>query len=162
MKFRLVDKITSWTPWKSISGVKSLSFEEYSLKEAFETRPRLPEILLLESVLQLGNWLVMLSSDFQKMAVVARISEVHFEDFLLPGQRVQLEVRLTRRREGGLELAGEGRVEGRKIISGLGCLALPLHLPEYQDPEGLRVLFSEMYDPVHSKVGDENETRGQG
>jgi 3-hydroxyacyl-[acyl-carrier-protein] dehydratase len=147
MKFRLVDKITSWAPWQHISGIKAVSFEEYSLKEAFGEKPRLPEMLMLESFLQLGNWLVMLSSDFQQMGRVARISKVQFHDYLLPGQRLQLEVRLVRRREDGFELAGQGLVDDRKVISGLGCLASPVPLADYLDPEDMRVLFSEISEP---------------
>lgn len=152
MKFRLVDKISSWAPWQHISGIKVVSFEEYSLKEAFGEKPHLPETLLLESFLQLGNWLVMLSSHFQQMGAVARISKVEFYEQLLPGQKLRLEVHLKRRREDGFELAGQGLVDGRKIISGLGCLASPVLLAEYLDPEDMRVLFSEIYDPVAASI----------
>ena len=147
MKFRLVDKITSWAPWEHIRGSKAVSFEEYSLKESFGEKPRLPEMLMLESFLQLGNWLVMLSSDFQQMGMVARISEVRFHGYLLPGESLQLEVRLTRRREDGFELAGEGQVRGRNVISGTGCVASVARLADYQSSEDLRVLFSEIYAP---------------
>jgi 3-hydroxyacyl-[acyl-carrier-protein] dehydratase len=152
MKFRLVDKITSWAPWQNISGIKAVSFEEYSLKEDFGEQPRLPEMLLLESFLQLGNWLVMLSSDFHQMGTVARISEVRFHDYLLPGQRLQFEVQVTRRREDGFELAGQGLVDGRNVISGLGCLATPVPLAEFLDPDDMRVLFSEIYEPAGAPV----------
>lgn len=148
MKFRLVDKITSWTPWQTITGIKAVSFEEYSLKEAFGEQPRLPEMLLLESFLQLGNWLVMLSSDFQQMGMVARISEVRFHDSLLPGQRLQLEVRLVRRRDDGFELVGQGQADGRSVISGTGCIAALAPLVEYYHPEDMRVLFSEIHEPI--------------
>ncbi|HYG36729.1 MAG TPA: hypothetical protein VEC99_18185 [Clostridia bacterium] len=147
MKFRLVDKITSWAPYQQISGIKTVSFEEYCLKEAFGDEPRLPETLLLESFLQLGNWLIMLSSEFQQMGMVARISTVQFHDYLLPGHRLHLEARVVRRREDGFELAGHGQVNGRSIISGLGCLAFPVPLAEHLDPEDMRVLFSEIYEP---------------
>jgi 3-hydroxyacyl-[acyl-carrier-protein] dehydratase len=147
MKFRLVDKITSWTPWQKITGVKAVSFEEYSLKEPFGEQPQLPDMLLLESFLQLGNWLVILSSDFQKMGVVARLSEVRFHSRLLPGQQLQLEVGLVRRRDDSFELSGRGHADGRSIISGTGCVAAFAPLAEYQDPEDMRVLFSEIYEP---------------
>ncbi len=150
MKFRLVDKITSWAPWHSITGIKAVSFEEYSLKEPFGDKPRLPEMLLLESFLELGNWLVMLSSDFQQIGMVARISKVCFHDCLLPGQSLELAVLLIRRREDGFELAGEGRVQDRSIISGAGCLASVASLADYQSPEDLRVLFSEIYEPCQA------------
>lgn len=146
MKFRLVDKVTSWAPWQNITGIKAVSFEEYSLKEDFGGQPRLPEMLLLESFLQLGNWLVMLSSDFQQMGTLARISEVHFHGGLFPGQKLQLEVKLIRRRDDGFELAGQGYADGRSIITGAGCVAALAPLTEYQDPEDVRVLFSEIYE----------------
>ncbi len=150
MKFRLVDKITSWVPWRNITGFKAVSFEEYSLKEAFGDQPHLPEMLLLESFLQLGNWLVMLSSDFQQMGMVARISEVRFHGELLPGQCLQIQVRLIRRRNDGFELAGQGQADGRSIISGAGCVAALAPLAEYQNPEDLRVLFLEIYEPLET------------
>jgi 3-hydroxyacyl-[acyl-carrier-protein] dehydratase len=148
MKFRLVDKITSWSAWQNITGVKAVSFEEYSLKEAFAEPPKLPEMMLLESFLQLGNWLVMLSSDFQRMGMVARISEVQFHESLLPGQRVHIEVRLVRQRDDGVELCGQGKVDGRAIISGAGCVAALGNLAEFQNPGDMRVLFSEIYEPL--------------
>lgn len=148
MRFRLLDRITSWEPYGRIAGVKAVSFEEYSLKAAFGDEPRLPELLVLESFLQLGNWLIMLSSDFQQMGMVARISEVRFHDHLRPGQRLLLEARLVRRNEDGFELAGQGRIDGQPVISGLGCLAFPVPLADYDDPEGLKLLFSEIYSPT--------------
>jgi 3-hydroxymyristoyl/3-hydroxydecanoyl-(acyl carrier protein) dehydratase len=150
MKFRFVDKITSWLPYQRITGVKVVSFEEYSLKETFGDEPRLPETLLLESFLQLGNWLLLLSSDFKETGMAVRISEVRFHGFLLPGQPLQMDVHLARRREDGYELKGEGRVNGRTIISGLGCLAVPVPAAELVDPADLRVLFSEIYEPGES------------
>jgi len=147
MKFRFVDKITSWSPYERISGVKAVSFEEYCLKEKFGDEARLPETLLLESFLQLGNWLILLSSDFNQLGVVVRISTVRFHDFLLPGQQLQMDVTVARRHDDGFELDGEGRVNGRAIISGLGCLAAPAPAAEYVNPDDLRVLFSEIYEP---------------
>ena len=58
-----------------------------------------------------------------------------------------MEVTVARRREDGLELSGEGQVNGRTIITGLGCLAVPVPAAEYVNPEDMRVLFSEIYEP---------------
>jgi 3-hydroxymyristoyl/3-hydroxydecanoyl-(acyl carrier protein) dehydratase len=147
MKFRLVDKITSWSPYRQITGIKAVSFEEYCLKEAFGDEPRLPETLLLESFLQLGNWLVLLSSDFNNMGVVLRISEVRFHDYFLPSRQLQMKVTVVRQHDDGFELQGEGLVNGRPIITGLGCLAVPAPAADYVNPDDLRVLFSEIYEP---------------
>ena len=72
---------------------------------------------------------------------------MRFHGYLLPGQSLQLEVRLTRRHEDGFELAGEGQSQGRSVISGAGCLASVARLADYQSPEDMRVLFSEIYEP---------------
>ena len=68
MKFRMVDRILAWQPRRSIRGLKVASFEEYQLKEPLADEPCLPETLLVESLFQLGNWLVVLTSDFTEMA----------------------------------------------------------------------------------------------
>lgn len=107
MKWRLVDKILAWSPNERIIGQKAVSFEEYSLKESFGGEACLPEMLLLESFLQLGNWLILLSSDFNEMGMVVRLAEVRFLAPLRPGQIVEMEVNLLRRREDGFELAGK-------------------------------------------------------
>ena len=145
MKFRFVDRITSWKSHEHISGLKAVSFEEYSLKNAFGDEARLPEMLLLESLLQLGNWLILLSTDFQQMATVIRIDETRFHGALRPGKVVRMEVAMVRHHDDGFELTGEGRVDGQLIISGMGCLAAPLPVADYHDPDNLRVLFAEIY-----------------
>ncbi|MCX7006783.1 MAG: hypothetical protein NTY53_05980 [Kiritimatiellaeota bacterium] len=147
MKFRCVDKIVAWTPFEHIAGVKAVSFEEYSLKEAFGDEARLPETLLLESFFQLGNWLLLLSTDFQQMGVVVRLTSAQFHGALRPGQQLRLEVTLARRNADGFEFTGEGRVGARAIITGLGCLATPVPAADYVNPDDLRVLFEEIFQP---------------
>ena len=73
MKFRMVDRILAWEPRTRIRGIKTVSFEEYNCKAAFGGDACLPESLLIESLFQLGNWLIMLSSDFTQMGLVVRI-----------------------------------------------------------------------------------------
>lgn len=156
MKFRLVDKILVWSPYKCITGIKAVSFEEYCLKEALGDEARLPETLLLESFLQLGNWLILLSSDFARMGMVIRINEVRFDGYLLPGQQVRMEVAMSREREDGFEFSGRGHVNGRSVIRGSGCLAVPVPATEYVQPDDLRVVFSEIYEPENAPEAGED------
>jgi 3-hydroxymyristoyl/3-hydroxydecanoyl-(acyl carrier protein) dehydratase len=76
MKFRMVDRILAYEPRRSIRGAKTVSFEEYQLKAAFGDEAHLPETLLLESFFQLGNWLIVLSSDFTQMGMVVRTERI--------------------------------------------------------------------------------------
>jgi 3-hydroxymyristoyl/3-hydroxydecanoyl-(acyl carrier protein) dehydratase len=147
MKFRLVDRILAWQPRQGIRGMKAASFEEYQLKEPLADEPCLPETLLVESLFQLGNWLVVLSSDFTEMGLVVRFEEIRFFDRLRPGQCVEMDVAVRSYRSDGVVLDGRATVGGRLIAEGRGCLAVPAPLADYCDPDWLRVLFSEIYRP---------------
>lgn len=154
MKFRLVDRIVAWEPRESIQGIKTVSFEEYQLKSAWGDEPALPESLLIESLLQLGNWLVILTSNFTEMALVVRIQEIQLRDRLRPGESLTGEVNIRSYRTDGIVFDGRARV-GRKIVAeGRGCLASPVPLADYHDPEDLRVLFSEIYLPDGEASGE--------
>jgi 3-hydroxyacyl-[acyl-carrier-protein] dehydratase len=156
MKFRMVDRIVSWTPRRAIRGVKAVSFEEYCLKAPFGGPPALPESLLLEALFQLGNWLVMLSTDFQRMGMIVRIGEARFDDIPRPGQRLDMTVTVRSFRDDGVLLDGQAEVDGRPIAHGVGCLAVPVALADYADPADLRVLFSEIHRPAPAEDGPDD------
>jgi 3-hydroxyacyl-[acyl-carrier-protein] dehydratase len=147
VKFRMVDRIIDFVPEKSIRGIKTVSFEEYQLKSAFGDEPSLPETLIMESLFQLGNWLIMLSSDFSQMGLLVRTNEVVFEQPLSPGQSMLIDIKVQRYRNDGILFDGLASVEGQVIARGKGCLATVVSLSEYYDPEDLKVLFSEIYRP---------------
>ena len=147
MKFRLVDRITAWEPRRSIHGVKAVSYEEYELKAAFGGDRRLPESLALESLFQLGNWLIMLSSDFVEMGLVLRLERCSFGAGLGPGDVMQMELSARSYRDDGIVFDGIATSRGREVVRGEGCLTVPGPLTHYCDPESLRTLFGEIYAP---------------
>ncbi len=147
MKFRMVDQIHSWEHQRRIIGVKTVSFEEYDLKTAFGGPAHLPETLLMESLFQLGNWLIVLSSDFNRMAMVTRMQEVQFDRQVAPGQAVTLDASVRRYREDGILFDGRATVGSDQVAVGLGCLAVPVPLADYCSPDDLRVLYSEIFRP---------------
>ena len=62
MKWRVVDRIAPCEPWTAIEGHKCVSLEEYFLMERLGRRGALPESLLLAGFVELGRWLVCVSS----------------------------------------------------------------------------------------------------
>jgi 3-hydroxymyristoyl/3-hydroxydecanoyl-(acyl carrier protein) dehydratase len=151
MKFRMVDRIIAWQSRQSIVGVKAISFEEYELRRRLGDEPCLPESLIMESLFQLGNWLLVLSSDFQQMGLVVRFEEVRFVGRLRPGRRLRMQARVRTWRDDGVVFDGSGSADGEEIVTGRGCLAAPVPLADYADPADLRVLFSEIHRPDASK-----------
>lgn len=148
MKFRLVDRILSYQPSHSITAIKTISFEEYQLKAAWGGPACLPETLLLESLFQLGNWLIMLDSNFTQMGLLIRWQEIHFKEQPGPGQTLYLNVHVKRDRPDGVLFDGHIQVDGHLIAQGQSCLASRVPLESYYDPEDMKVLFSEIYSPI--------------
>ena len=151
MKFRMVDRIRSWEHQRCIRGVKTVSFEEYHLKTAFGGAERLPETLLMESLLQLGNWLIILSSDFTQMGMVVRAERVRFDRQVGPGEVVTLDTTVRSYRADGILFDGRATVGSDSGAAGQGCLAVPGPLAEYGNPDDLRILFSEISDPASAQ-----------
>lgn len=147
MKFRMVDRIIDWRRDQRITGTKTVSFEEYRLKSAFDNQPCLPESLVLESFFQLGNWLIVLSSDFTQMGLVLRTGQISFDSPLLPGECMVMEITAHSYRPDGVLFSGQGRVGRRLVARGESCLATPVGLADYASAADLRMLFSEIYQP---------------
>lgn len=145
MKFRMVDRILAWEPRRMIRGVKAVSFEEYELRERLGDEPCLPESLVMEALFQLGNWLVVLSTDYTQMGLVVQWDEVRFLNRLRPGRRLLMEVNVHAWRDDGILLDGSASDGEKTIATGSRCLAVPVSLADYQDPDDLRVLFSEIH-----------------
>ncbi len=148
MKFRLVDRILQWNACKNIRGVKTVSFEEYELRRPLGEAPFLPESLLVESLFQLGNWLIMLSTDFNRMGLVVRWEEIQFLDQLRPGGSLTLDAEVRSWRADGVVFDGLAKNGADLIAVGRGCLATPVALDGFFNPDDMRTLYSEIYRPI--------------
>lgn len=147
MKFRMIDRIVDWTPRRAIHGVKTVSFEEYQLREPLGYPPHLPESLILESLFQLANWLVILSTDYQQMCIGAQWDEASFFDTLRPGSRMLMEVTVDGWRDDSVIVEGLVSNGLQTVAAVRRCLAALVPLADYYDPDDLRVLYSEIYRP---------------
>ena len=145
MKFRMIDRIDAYQARASISGAKTVSFEEYSLRTSLGCQAALPESLLLESLFQLGNWLIVLSSDFTQMGLVIRTGRVEFVRPVGPGERIDSTITVKHYRDDGISFDGEAKVGDKVVVRGESCLAAPAPLADYCNPDDLRVLFSEIH-----------------
>jgi 3-hydroxymyristoyl/3-hydroxydecanoyl-(acyl carrier protein) dehydratase len=147
MKFRMIDRISTWEPHRVIRGIKAVSFEEYELREPLGYEPYLPESLILESLFQLANWLVILSTDYTQMCIGAQWDEARFLDTLRPGSRMAMEVVVSGWRDDSVIVDGTVSNGRNTVVTVRRCLAAFVPLGDYYDPDDLRVLFSEIHRP---------------
>ena len=80
MRWRFLDKIETFTPWVALSGIKTVSFEEYSLMKPFGRKGEMPELFAIEACVASVQWLVMSSSEFEQTAQLVGV-----DNFALSG-----------------------------------------------------------------------------
>ena len=153
MRFLLIDRITELVPHKSISAVKNLTLAEEYLADHFPGFPVMPGVLMLETLVQAGGWLVRHSENFAHSAVLLKeVRALRFNSFVSPGNTLKVELTL-RKQDGPLwEFSGTGTVNGNSAVSARLCLeALNLadRNPELAASDSAR---SETYRNLFQKI----------
>jgi 3-hydroxymyristoyl/3-hydroxydecanoyl-(acyl carrier protein) dehydratase len=147
MEFRLVDRIGRWESRRVIRGVKNVSWEECRLREPLGYPAYLPESLILESLFQLVNWLVILSTDFQQACLGAQFDKAQFLSPLGPNRRMEMEVTVCGWRDDSAIVDGTVWDSGRTVVVVKRCLAAFVPIGDHFDPDHLRAIYSEIFRP---------------
>lgn len=153
MRWRFVDKIDSFQPWRSAAGRKAVSLEEYSLGEPFGRKGVLPESLVLESCVQLVRWLVARSSEFRSTCILSEIDgfsllrEVGMGDVLaVAAEVVGGEGEAPAEPLAGDRLRAECRVRSGGELVARGALSFGLlPMAAVADPEATEAIWRELY-----------------
>ena len=124
MKFHLIDRITSLEPGKKLVCHKNLTMAEEYLFDHFPGFPVMPGVLMLETLVQAGAWLLGLSEDFKHSMIVLRDARnVKYGTFMDPGNRMEVKVDLLERTETGATFKGSGSKNGQSTVNARFTLA---------------------------------------
>jgi 3-hydroxyacyl-[acyl-carrier-protein] dehydratase len=124
MRFNLVDRITEVQPGKSLRAVKNLTLGEEYLADHFPTFPVMPGVLMLETLVEAGAWLLRLSDDFSHSVIALREARnVKYGTFMEPGRQMSVTVELDEQGEGWASLKGKGEADGQQTVSARLTLA---------------------------------------
>lgn len=124
MRFNLIDRIVEVQPGKSLRAVKNLTLGEEYLADHFPTFPVMPGVLMLETLVEAGAWLLRLSEDYQHSVIVLREARVvKYGSFVVPGGRLNVTVDLVERGDGTALFKGKGEAEGNQTVSARITLA---------------------------------------
>jgi len=95
--FLLVDRVTELEEGKRIKGYKNLTMNEPFFQGHFPGDPIMPGVMQLEALAQLGGVMMMYSPVAKgKLMVFAGMDNVRFRRMVIPGDRLDMEVELTR------------------------------------------------------------------
>ncbi len=144
MRWRFLDAVTRFGPWRSAAGRKTISLEEYSLLDPLGRQGEYPQALLLESAVELVRWLVMKSSEFERTCVVEEI--IRFATPGRPGPGDVLEVQVSAVRRDGDRLSATCEVTCRGVPAArgeIGFIVWPL--ADALDPAMASEMWKELY-----------------
>jgi len=125
--FAFVDGVTAVKPGQWAEGYKLVSRGEWYFPGHFPDRPLLPGVIMLETLAQLAavcfspRWE---DSSSNEIGVFTGMDEVRFRRPVRPGDRLQLKIKLQRRRASFVRVEAEASVDGETAVSGTLSFAL--------------------------------------
>ena len=118
MQFTLLDRIVRFESRGRIVAVKGLSLAEEYLADHFPGNPVMPGVLMLEAMVQAGNYLLRAAKDFSfSLCSVKEASNVKYARFLMPADQLILEVDLLECREAEANFSGRGTIGSDTSVS---------------------------------------------
>lgn len=124
MRFNLVDRIVEVEPGRCIRAIKNLTLGEDYLADHFPTFPVMPGVLMLQTLVEAGAWLLRLTDNFRHSVIVLREAKnVKYGQFMEPGMRMAVTAELVERQEGQAVFKGKGEVDGGSTVSARLTLA---------------------------------------
>ncbi len=118
--FLLVDRVTDCQPGNSVTAIKNVTINEPFFQGHFEGRPIMPGVLIIEAMAQAGGILYYLSSDdleAGQLFYLVAVDEARFRRPVLPGDQLQLDVSVARRRRSMWRFNCSASVEGKQAVS---------------------------------------------
>ncbi len=118
MRFNLIDRIVEVQPGKVIRAGKNLTLGEEYLADHFPTFPVMPGVLMLQTLVEAGAWLLRITDDFRYSVVALReVKNVKYGTFMEPGRQMAITVELLEADGSLATMKGKGEVEGATTVT---------------------------------------------
>jgi 3-hydroxyacyl-[acyl-carrier-protein] dehydratase len=121
--FLLVDRVLELEPNKRILAMKNVTINEHFFQGHFPGHPVMPGVLVLEALAQAGGLLTQLSANpdvagsQDKLFYLVKIDNARFSRMVVPGDRLELEVKLKRLIRNMAMYECAARVDGQEVAS---------------------------------------------
>ena len=115
----LIDRITEFEPMRFARGYKNVSMNEPMIQGHFPGNPLLPGVYMIEALAQLGGAAIMQPGDLaRKVPYLAAVDKVKFKRPVVPGDRLDMEARVSKTKLNIGWVDVEASVEGTLCVTG--------------------------------------------
>jgi 3-hydroxyacyl-[acyl-carrier-protein] dehydratase len=115
----MIDRVREYEPHKRIVALKNVSANEPYFQGHFPGRPIMPGVLILEAMAQAAGVLVFVSRgdkpDPSSVYYYVGIDHARFKKPVIPGDQLEIDVRLDRQLRGIGKFNCEARVAGQLV-----------------------------------------------
>jgi 3-hydroxyacyl-[acyl-carrier-protein] dehydratase len=123
--FLLIDKVTQINPQKSITGIKTITYNEWYFQGLPAGLRIVPASILSEAIAQLGAILIFTDKENRnKLVLFSGLDKVRFRKPVRPGDEVVMSAELMRRKGRLGRFTVEARVQGKIVMNGVMQFAL--------------------------------------
>jgi len=133
--FLLVDRVVEYEPGARLVAWKSVTMNEPFFTGHFPGHPVMPGVLILEALAQASALMAILDlppeETRKKVTYLMGIDNARFRRPVVPGDRLELEVKVTKQKGAVWKLQGVARVDGQAVAEAdfLAMLADPEQKP---------------------------------
>lgn len=114
--FLMVDRVTSFDKEsKTMVAIKNVSMNEHFFQGHFPEAPVMPGVLILEAMAQAGGILSHLMGYGGNIAILLGAEGVKFRKKVVPGDRLEIQVRVMHLSRRGGRIAAKAMVEGMLV-----------------------------------------------
>ena len=116
--FLLVDKVVEVEYNKRIVAIKNVTFNEPQFMGHFPGEPIMPGVLIIEAMAQAGALMITANPDFDssgKLVYFMSIDNAKFRQLVVPGDTMELHIRVIQNRANVWRLSAEAIVAGNKV-----------------------------------------------
>jgi len=146
MRFLMVDRITDLVSGKHATGIKNVTLSEDFFTHHFPHYPIMPGALILECLVQLADWLIRESQNFDRAGVPAAFESIKFYGLVRPGDRLNLKVEVLGKENGCYRLNAQAQCE-QQVVTVARFTMNTVAATELQPVEDSKRLFSLIWRP---------------
>jgi len=143
MRFLLVDRITELATGKRAMGVKNVTLSEDFFTHHFINHPIMPGVLMIECLVQLADWLLRESVNFEYVAIPSGFESVKFHRLVRPGDQLQLDVEIIGKENEQFQIRGQVFCQGQIAVAGRFAMSL-MPADDFQTAEEGKTVFRMM------------------